>query len=406
MEFIFTNLLSVINDYRMQGNWLPQFRQRAYDYRKGLNMEEHQKNLKERLFGNGSRIVVNDNDYPFFTDRPYLQKLIWIHPNEKILTLNQVETMAKNMYPDKDYIIWMNPKNLRTIPEIPHYHLLLSDPEPEYRLKKLRVFIRHGNRGPILRLGTIEGGNNTFTTDAPLLPSGIETCHRVMTDMKLLYGIDPCETSIQSSPVDRCIDSAKAYADALSYMGDIFLNDNLKPNDLDFRPDLSSHMDIINIEEDYKKDLSNLKAKFNYYPEQLYDIYNLHSSLHCYQEMGLADIDLDISKKVDEIAEKAYNVQCKTCGIAKMETCLDLVKTLDTGHKYQIYSTHDTYILIMAHALAHFNELKLDLEIPIYCSNIRLETWESDQGEYNRIYFNNLFIGWYSELRKNELEFT
>lgn len=79
--------------------------------------------------------------------------------------------------------------------------------------------------------------------------------------------------------------------------------------------------------------------------------------------------------------------------MVNLEKCLKIIGELDSDKKFQIYSTHDIVVCVMAFAICHYNMMKMDLEIPVYCSNVRIEEWERDQDTYIRIYYDNTYIG-------------
>jgi len=102
--------------------------------------ENHKKNhnsikdhiIKSYLHNNLKWNIV-DNRFPYYIDKGISHKVLWINPTVQI-NKDKIDTIIKR-YTDSQnyskYIYFQNIGNLRSIPEVPHYHIFINTNEEE-----------------------------------------------------------------------------------------------------------------------------------------------------------------------------------------------------------------------------------------------------------------------------------
>lgn len=74
------------------------------------------------------RWTISDNAFPYHLDRNISHKILWINPAAS-LTAEEVKSIIHRYMqtmPYRDYIYFQNPMVAKSIPEIPHYHILIN----------------------------------------------------------------------------------------------------------------------------------------------------------------------------------------------------------------------------------------------------------------------------------------
>ncbi|XWV26968.1 hypothetical protein QJ857_gp0081 [Tupanvirus soda lake] len=402
-----------------KGTWKPLFKSRYnnnyFDFSK---RDEYETDLKKRIFSNVSgNIVVSPNTYPFNFDPNIIQYVVWIRNSEDDPGIESITKIIETMYPGKDYFIYINKMKGRSIKTIQHYHAMIKPISQPHYLEKIIVFHRHGNRGPIYKFPVFEkilgGSNFSNDLDPILLPSGYYNATKFGSNLKNIYSLDEkfIENSIFiSSPFKRCRETSKGIAVGFGLIEDttVFDSDKLKIEILNTTKKVHTYTNIFEpIYEDYvglMTELENILGidnkysnNINTYAEKIYAltyIYDYHSTLQCYKDLGI-DIDQFVTKQLQQSLEnaniKVYNMLCHAYQSILSEVMKELISFANEfDNKLVMCSTHDTIVFVMAKYLANLENINYDYEIPDYLSNIRIEKWSDGTIRY---FYNNWFIG-------------
>ncbi|XWV25630.1 putative ORFan [Tupanvirus deep ocean] len=404
-----------------KGTWKPLFKSRYnnnyFDFTK---REEYEKNLRKRIFSNVSdsqNVVVSPNTYPFNFDPEITQYVVWIRNLENDPGIENIVKNIESMHPEKDYFVYINNMNGRSIKSIQHYHAMIKPVSQPYHLEKIIVFHRHGNRSPIYKLPNFEKmlGSNDFSNDfdPSLLPSGYYNATKFGSDLKKIYSLDEnfiTDSIFVSSPFKRCRDTSKAIIHGLGLTVDteIYDSDKLKIEILDttkkvhlytnmFEPIYEEYIDLMTELENIFGIDNKYSNNINSYEDKIYAltyIYDYHSTLQCYRDLGI-EIDQFVNKQLQQSLEnanmKVYNMLCHAYQLILSKNMQELLSFANHfEHKLVMCSTHDTIVFVMAKYLANLKNINYDYELPDYLSNIRIEKWSDGTVRY---FYNNWFIG-------------
>lgn len=386
-----------------KGFWMPLFKSRYNEkYFDKNRRREYENNLRKKLFSGGSDIVISKNYYPFNFGNGVEQYVIWINDCKKDPGIKEIVDIVEKTYPNWDYNVYVNLCEYRSIKSILHYHAILKSPSEPFHLEKLIVFHRHGNREPIFTFPAIEKIINRSYPYAKLLPVGHENSYKFGSDLKNIYGLDKkfiSNSVFQTSPVFRCVETIQNIMAAMGAKNNILINKQLKPILSDEINNLSEKNIIFRTE--YENILERLDDKFGFtkYPNKdrnrrMMDIYDFHSSIQCYRDMGI-----DMEKYIDREFENTLNIACTELynfvsyhnQLYLQDELNDLISNTMSGNtNLVVCSTHDVLIFILVKYFACKNNISYNFGLPHYLSNIRIEKWSNG---VIRIFYGNNYLG-------------
>jgi hypothetical protein len=189
---------------------------------------------------------------------------------------------------------------------------------------------------------------------------------------------------IYSSPVDRCIHTVSVLNNTVNIDPNLFYNFN--------KPFYNKSLEIEEIKKfinDNEDAIKNLEKTFDIDLSHPISIYDLHSSLHCYNELNY-NVDNNLLKIVDDLACHIYNIYYKHYNINHNNHEEFLKYILEFPSTYNVFCTHDTMVFGLAKYLQKLNKNDYNISLPIYCSNIRIEEYDDEK---IRIFYNNHYIG-------------
>jgi hypothetical protein len=383
------------DDIIIKGNWLPKFCQRVIPYTDTIpDMDAHIENLRKDIFKNDDDVVVTPNEYPYYSEIDSVNLIGWVNEKFNNFNLEWFQKYVDQVYPNKDYLIWINSPENRSIKSIEHCHILLANPQPKRSLRKLTVFIRHGDREPIMTLKKyqIELTENGHHGNAQLTENGKKTARKIARQIKEIYQFWEIPR-YATSPVSRCVDTINAIREELGN-NEIEEDERLHfyYKEESYKKEYSCSPESKYFRQKYKSLFKKLKEEFDFEHDYLIELYSLYSSLRCYYEAGYnLDNELDLFEELMGACREICNAYAKYMTRYFNDHLYDIVDAICSyPDKIRFFCTHDHFIFQMAHCLMKVNGLNFDLELPEYCSNIRVEEW--DDG-YRRIFFNNYFIG-------------
>lgn len=387
-----------------KGTWMPLFKSRFSDnYYDQNKRSEYETNLRNKIFKNNSDIVISKNGYPFNIGDNYKQYVIWIKDYHKDPGLKEIIRLIEEKYPSDDYIIYINLYEHRSIKSILHYHAILKQPSEPSFLEKLVVFHRHGNREPILKIPIFENKikHNYQHNDAVLLQIGHKNAYDFGSDLKKIYKMDEkflSKSVFLSSPVIRCTETIQNIINSLGIKKNIVPSEELKFGICD---ELNSQSEKnILFRKEYEAILNELDNKFgmaHYFkssPRRLMDLYDYHSSVQCYRDMGAnieEILDKDTEEKINIASKEIYNMTSHYNQKVMANELVDIILgTLSIPTNLVVCSTHDTLIFVLVKYIASKNNIVHNFDLPHYLSNFRIEKWSNG---IIRIFYNNCYLG-------------
>lgn len=431
----FKTVQNTSEDYRITGWWRIIFKVRVgKTYDQIAKTVGHESLVFEKVFGaNSDPIVIRPNDYPLSCGPDVEQYVVWIRSLELDPGIDEVSTLISKLYPNRDYIVYLNKQSDRSIKTIRHYHAIIrSKPipmSPIPTLSKLIVFYRHANRQPIIKLPRFEYMLATLdpnhrpsielNRNPQLLPCGINNAITFGQDMLAVYGpytelFD--HTLALTSPYDRCRDTARAVLRGLGINTSVADDPILRPHALnDIKKHLTVYLDLdlstlakadelyesytgLAAEVEAGAELGsmyiNAESSTSGYLWSLSLLGDYYTNLLCYMEMGV-DVSKHISPesvlKLKLAAEHTYNFlfDIYRRPMAIYITQL-LAMTLTADETAVLCSTHDTYIFLLLRHLACINGLDTDFTFSDYLSNIRIELWSDG---VSRVYYGSQYLG-------------
>lgn len=399
-------------------------------------------------------ILITKNEYPYIIPNTnYKYFIIWNIDKNNQIDYNKI----KNCFDleNKDWIIWKNNKLYKSIKYIEHYHIIIRDSLPKFKISKLLILQRHGPREPILippkfiRTYWDNDYKDYFSAvmNANLTPLGKMYCKFIGEQLYNNYFedfnfnlLDKNDIIIGSSNFNRTIETTVLTLEGLSLM-----NRNLDLNLFKF---LSSS-NILSDEEE--KEYDNMMKKsivnfgidltnFNKYIFELTglkinnfrDYFELASTMKCYEfhdYQMLSSIEdnellLDIRQTIYNLSTYYYNeinnfkndnFNCnKYLGKTVVDNILNLF--INYENKFTLLTTHDNLLMPTVKYLIYgilnnfiqFEGMEYDksfytknilsklkyLNFPNFNSSIRLELWTDDNTDYQiiRIYYCSLLL--------------
>lgn len=105
--------------------------------------------LSENFGQKNSNILITKNEYPFIIpSKSYNSFIIWNTNQSELLDYDQIEKLFN--LKGKDWLIWKNDMLYKSQKYIEHYHIILRDSIPKFKLEKILILQRHGPREPIM----------------------------------------------------------------------------------------------------------------------------------------------------------------------------------------------------------------------------------------------------------------
>ena len=253
-------------------------------------------------------------------------------------------------------------------------------------------------------------------SDAKLLPIGHFKSLQFGKDIKQIYLLEDyivADAIYLTSPKTRCKETMYNIINGLTINKDkIEIHECTKLifNPTDYDLEAAKDNDIIDTLFDEYYGLVNklesiIKLYGNYYISgndtdkkgkllSLVKIYEYHTAIQCYGDLGvnISDfVDDQLEIELNESTEKVCNILYHCCQLTFSDVFKDLIDyTNNFDCKLLMCSTHDSLILPLAKYLAYLNKNTLDLELPCYLSNVRIEEWSDG---IIRIYYNNRYLG-------------
>lgn len=407
-----------------KGSWKPLFKSRFCDtYFDPNKRDAYETELRIRIFGrendetNNKEIVVDINAYPFNFGNDIEQYVIWFKHTPSY-SPEIIDKIINEHFPDKDCIVYLNKPINRSIKSIDHCHCLIKNPSTDVFLKKLIILHRHANRPPLVSSKIFEKilGNNPDRIrdrNCDLLPIGIENSVLFGKKIREIYNLNSeffSDAIYLSSPYYRCRQTLLAIISGFEIDSQPCLanSEKLKQNFVEINNDLTKKMEVV--EPEYEKYINLLNkledimgvreikypvqcslAHKIYYLEHLYVYY---STLQCYADMGVDTekyVDKNTQNELHDVTKNIHNLlyhHYQSASDKKIKEFIFQIVNLDI--KLLVCSTHDTLIFILAKYLAHINDININLELPDYLSNIRIEYWSDNSV---RIFYNNCLLG-------------
>lgn len=401
----FKTALSMAEISLVCGFWKPLFKTRlGNNYADFSKRDELEKTLHRELFGNNTEtVIIAHNKYEFNLGPGYKQYVIWCRDN--LIMVDHAYDIAKKLFPNSDYHIVLNKSHLRSIKSIYHYHLVTKIHQAiPSKLKHLIIFNRHANRTPIMFFPQIEnilGNVRQSYPDNPtanLTDLGRSMAKKFGSELLNIYELDNAfveNNCFISSPFDRCIDTVNEIANGMGIIEPrIQISDILrfKLNRSDYLEDSSDK--IIGI-------ISSLNNRLGTNVEPLGSVlYDFLSSMRCYEDVGINFEEIFGKDFINDFTlETKYHYNLMSDFFSRhyggaLCTIINSIisNTINSNINLSICSTHDHLIFIMMKYLTRLNNFidkNLELELPEYLSNIRIEIWTDE----TRIYYNNWYIG-------------
>lgn len=408
----FKTVKSLADKNIIKGYWKPLFKTRLNNDYVFSNRKEYEENLRNQIFGkDNADIVIAPNKYPFNLGEGIHQLVIWIRDEQKDPGIEKITEIIDNEYPNSDYIVMINKRENRSILSILHYHAMLKEPSyhPIY-LDKLIVFFRHGNRQPIHKFPIIEKkylGNNNYemNLDAELLPIGYKNAVKFGEDLKEIYHLNKVSTESDitnniacfTSPKKRCIDTLAGVMEGIGIKNyDFTISEKLIfPDSHNLYHLLRNLKSIKELQSQYNNLLTNLDNILGMNePNDLAKLYKYYSGIPCYQDLGInihEYIGKNLMNDLTNATIQAHNKIFYYYQLFFSEIIKDLISSfINTNGSLVLCSTHDNLIFVFAKYLAKINNINVDLEMPHYLSNIRIEKWSDGT---KRVYYNNCYLG-------------
>lgn len=396
MSFSFKQLNIFAEKYVISGSWKPIFKMRYNtSYLEKIQDPNYEENLRKRIFKSDNDVVLRRNMYPFNLGKNLNQKIVWI--KNKDPGIEFIENFIKAKFPNKDYHIFLNKEDHRSIKSILHYHVILQPKiENSVYLKKLIIFHRHSNREPIVKFPIFERilGSDNFkkNKEANLLPIGHENSKIFGQQIKKVYNLDSnflTNVAYFSSPAKRCLQTAENVLLGLD-LKNIPINIETK-----FRFDVPDNVQVDKRLEKYQSILQSFNEKLEFDSKNsVLELYQIFSCLSAYKDLGIETTKLLSSVKeliLQESASDIYNICIEKLVRSSDEFLIDIIKSIiNKENNLVICSAHDNLIFCLAKYFQIKNEVKYGLELPKNLSNIRIEIWSDD---VKRIYYDNYYLG-------------
>lgn len=401
-----------------------------------------------------SNILITKNEYPYvIPNTNYKYFIIWNIDNNNPIDYNKIQTYFN--LKNKDWIIWKNNKLYKSIKYIEHYHIIIRDSLPKFKISKLLILQRHGPREPILippKFIKTYWDNDykdyfSAVMNANLTPLGKMYCKFIGEQFYNNYFedfnfdlLDKNEIIIGSSNFNRTIETTILTLEGLSLM-----NKNLDLNLFKFLSSSNILSDEEEIEYDnmMKNSIVNFGIDLTEFNKDIFvltglkinnfrDYFELASTMKCYEFHDYQMLpSLEDNKLLLDLKDTIYNLSTyyynginnfkndtfdcnKYLGKTVVENILKLFTNSD--HKFTLLTTHDNLLMPTAKYLIYgilnnliqFEGMEFDksfytknilsklnyLNFPNFNSSIRLELWTDDNTDYQiiRIYYCSLLL--------------
>lgn len=263
------------------------------------------------------------------------------------------------------------------------------------KLTKLIVWFRHANRYPTKQFTNIKihsDHTKYVTKDAPLIDSiGFINAKKFGSELKNIYELsDDFVSDIISisSPYTRCIQTIQQVLLGLNVISEIKIIEQLQMSEF---KDIQSELNKISFDDYHHKLLNKLSTDLEWKSNKMIDLYSIHSTIKCYEDLNIDILDSSTKKLLDQSTKSINNVSGTLDQKINSDAIKNIIKlTTNFDHKLILCSAHDHLIFTLAKYFAIKNNIENDLDLPHYMSNVRIEYW-SDQ--VVRIYYGNCFIG-------------
>jgi hypothetical protein len=371
---------------------------------------------------------LTTNAYPYSKPNNCNQYVYWTKNNKTHIDVLNDLIYFNYIDESTNYIIWKNSPKSRSIKTISHYHIIIQQQQqpqqhqpqqhkqpkqniyynlPSDYLKKIIIIARHGPREPILHLPKLvpfgkdkkhnllidqsnSSNSNNLLNDriinAQLTEHGIKYCRNFGKYIKKIFypyfDFDQNKTYIGSSNMDRTIDSA------------IYFYQGLYGQTIDKKSckkliELMENIILIDDEKEYDEVHTNInkliKKCFGYEIKNFKDYFNVLSTIKVYQEHNISlpnewtnENNLLLEEITTEYFYKLFSTKIKY-DFTKIFKLLEKL-IIDDNITFAYLSTHD--VIIYPLALNFSNNI---IELPGFCSSIRIEIWNNDA----RIYYDD-----------------
>lgn len=399
MQFETVNGLAIKSKFL--GLWKPLFKYRfKNNYLDNVDYNTFEKELFERIFGQtDEKIIMRANTYPFDLGNEHFEQfIIWVRNIEDDPGIEYIYQKFLEKFPKNDLNIYINGASSRSIKNILHYHAIIKAPSPTTilpKLTKLIVWFRHANRYPTKQFTNIKihsDHTKYVTKDAPLIDSiGFINAKKFGSELKNIYELsDDFVSDIISisSPYTRCIQTIQQVLLGLNVISEIKIIEQLQMSEF---KDIQSELNKISFDDYHHKLLNKLSTDLEWKSNKMIDLYSIHSTIKCYEDLNIDILDSSTKKLLDQSTKSINNVSGTLDQKINSDAIKNIIKlTTNFDHKLILCSAHDHLIFTLAKYFAIKNNIENDLDLPHYMSNVRIEYW-SDQ--VVRIYYGNCFIG-------------
>jgi hypothetical protein len=413
-------LITIQKDYLSERAYIDNFLPN-----KKLKKQIIKKNI-EKLDDN---IYVTINNYPYIGPNNLKSYVIWVLDNKKYDN-KYIELLLQKKYlinkKQNDYIIFKNPKTLKTVKSIEHHHLLIRNHDDtillkkNMQLKKLIILARHGPREPLIfpsKLDISMWKNNkldfyTQVNNAELTELGKN--YSILAGNELMNGynnyikfdeLKEQEIYVGSTNFKRTIATTENYLLGIGLKTNFTLHILEEINLLEkYRNKLHELEKIINVDFDkYFLTNFNLQIKEIFGVEIKYskDYFDLYSVINIYKLHKIplprewtSTLDLNLKDISINYYNKLFESKISTSLVDKL---LDKIVSLLNNEqiKFSFLCSHDVILM----ALVKYFQPKQIYNVPDFCSLIRFELWtftfEDDMYSSNnliRIYYDSIII--------------
>jgi hypothetical protein len=418
MEFKFIE--TTASTIKKKGYWPPLFKTRFTENYYDVSMrDEYEANLFERIFGNNNeKIIINLNTYPFNLGFGLTQYIVWIRNMDNDPGIDYITEFVNQIFPDMDYVVYLNKPEGRSIKTILHYHVIIKNSHEPIFLKKLIVLHHHGNTSPIYHFPFFEkilgrSANTLCNLNPNLLLCGFDKAIHFGTELKNIYELD--QTLINNSiflslPFDECRETSKGIICGLNLAPNTIVIDSNKLN-----------LEIFSTVELFSQQITDMELMYDKYVDLMTQIetcvglehkytnniltpndkiialayiYDYHQSLQYYKDLGMnVDDFIDIShqKILADAYKNIYNILCNIYQkilLSDIHGIISYAKKFDK--KLVMCSVNNDIIFTLTKYFAAKNKIDFQFEPPDYLANIRIEEWSNGM---IRIYYNDWYLG-------------
>lgn len=355
---------------------------------------------------------------------PYMdQYVVWTLNKNK--THDEIVALLMDFIGSDDYILWTNDSTIYcSIPQIKHFHLIISrndNVKINMKLEKLIIIGRHGPREPIEYLPNLHWNKNAIddkkelSRHAHLTKKGELFCKENGKFMRKYYDefcndLNDQNILVASSGMTRTTDSAIHFmsgfmpdlcTDGIVHVKELSGYGSLTKEEIpEFYKVMSDVKSSITESIEFSKLYDFINDKIGLKLASLHKCFDIHSSLKCYEleTDNFGDIiSTDTMNYVNELATEFYHELFAFnnrfyCNRLSQDIHGVIDSLVDNDNiKFAYLASHDS--LVFPLAKYHIGN-NTRLHIPNFCSNVRYEVWSEDQTNKKiiRIYYDELFI--------------